>query len=378
MSTANAEVGGIQAALEERLKSALEARVFSAAQLEIGDAKGAWTSFHLGKLSEHAHSPATEPQTPFDIASLTKVFTALLAMMGIHQGRFRLDSPLTSLLPGELPASLQTIQLQQLLAHRAGLAPWRPFFEDIDKAFIGRTQGRDDIRQRVLCTPLDCAPGQAMHYSDLGYILLAWILEEAFECALDTLVDERLVKPLGLAGVRYVNHAAGAQPLCAAPATESVSWRGGLVHGLVHDGNTYAMGGVSGHAGLFASAKALGRLAQALLEIDQREAAHPNIDADLLRHAWEARFKAPGSYSLGWDRPSGPQSNAGPNASPQTVGHLGFTGCSLWIDRSRGKYVVLLTNRVHPTRDNPRIKALRRELHELAWRLCDAHQASLR
>ncbi|MDH5528159.1 MAG: beta-lactamase family protein [Nitrospirota bacterium] len=337
-----------------------------------------------GKLVQHTAvgtldcSPAALPVVPdtrFDLASVTKAMaTASTAMHMAEEGLLDPETPLSRLLP-ELTWADQRHTLFHLLTHSAGLPAWKPFFEmareHADEAgSIGSPRCRLWILKRVMAEPPELPPGQKSVYSDLGFILLGEILERLGGKPLDQLFRERVASPLGLVDTAY-NRGNDPHWLAAdtVAATAHRPWRGGVIRGTVDDDNAFAMGGVSGHAGLFGPAAEAGRWGQALLD-----AWHGRSDwiSRATARVWMTRNdQVPGSsWALGFDTPWPPPTTAGPHFSKSSVGHLGFTGTSVWVDLEREWVVVLLTNRVHPDPDNMGIKRFRPRLHESAtWAL---------
>lgn len=319
-------------------------------------------------------SPITE-STLFDVASLTKAIAcSLVTMTAFEAGELALELSLGELLT--LPPEAQDkapITLSQLLNHQSGMPAWRPYFKRLQDLEHATVSGRNRIREQVLAEPLEAAPGERERYSDLGYITLDAVLEARLGAPLDVLFAERIAQPLGLEHTVFVPVLRGASPLSDVVCTEDVAWRGGVICGGVHDGNTWSMGGVSGHAGLFSTARDLGVIARALLSLDAGEGCALPISRSTLSMFWDRRWRHPGGHHLlGWDTPSGTTTSAGAEVSwDETVGHLGFTGCSLWIDRRRAGYGILLTNRVHPSREETRLRALRPRFHDEAWRWID-------
>ena len=246
-----------------------------------------------------------------------------------------------------------------LLDHSSGLAAWRPYYETVrstdDGAWLATVQGREAVRRMVAAETPEAPPGSRALYSDLGFILLDWILERVNGQPSDVLFAEWLARPLSLESLFFVDlkspaTAARAREGRAFAATERCPWRGRTLIGEVHDDNTYAMGGVSGQAGLFGTDPGCGRRGRCL-------AGRPFcgsggfFESHLVQQFWQ-KSAVPGSTrALGFDTPSPHASQAGGGFGPRTVGHLGFTGTSLWIDPDRELIVVLLTNRVHPTRE---------------------------
>ena len=258
--------------------------------------------------------------------------------------------------------------LRRALAHAAGFAAHRPFFEQVISDGVAPAQGRERIVTLAAAEPLAYQPGTRSLYSDLGFILLGDLVERGLGGRLDVLAEKFLFAPLGLRATGFSGSAALSGRKLA--PTERCPVRGRMLVGEVHDLNAFAMGGVAGHAGLFANAADLLQLASALCAAwrDTGPAGgSPLVPAEVLRLFWQP-VGIPGStWRLGWDGPSATGSLAGDRLSRQAVGHLGFTGCSLWIDPERESSIVLLTNFVHPTaRKDPRFRALRPALHDAA------------
>lgn len=298
-----------------------------------------------------------DPQVPtaatiYDMASLTKVIAlTTLSMQAVERGLLDLDAPVVRYLPefarGEGPKDRVTVR--DLLLHDSGLPAHRRLWEE---TFV-----REGGILRAITSDLERAPGERMVYSDLGAITLTAILERLHGMRIDKLFARDVAEPLGMTRSRFTPPGAWRS---AIPPTEFDPWRGRMLHGEVHDENTGRLGGISGHAGLFASAEDLMRfgewaLAGALGRPGQATIAPPAAFA-----TWTLRQDHPAGSSrgLGWDTPSG-RSSAGTLMSARSFGHTGFTGTSIWIDPTRELVVVLLTNRVHPTRVTPQFTPLR-------------------
>jgi CubicO group peptidase (beta-lactamase class C family) len=375
------------------LERAIGARAFPAASVEVGRHDGPLWTAAIGTLTYEADSPQATPATVFDLASLTKVVaTTTLAMRAVDEGRLALDGRVADWLRDWRGADREAVTIRDLLTHASGLTAYLPFFRD----YTGRPEF-----ERAICTmPLEYPPRSQALYSDLGFILLGFILEDARQGASSS-GEARSAKAEGPGsqGVRLPvarsakaegpGDALGwdpattlaaqfhriaayftAEPLTFNPPrawrphtapTELDTWRGRLLVGEVHDENAWALGGAAGHAGLFGTAAAVGAFARVML-LTLR-------GADILAKTSTAReFIRPtgvagSSRALGWDTMR-PTSSCGTRMSPTAIGHTGFTGTSLWIDWERDLYVVLLTNRVHPTRDNHQIRAVRRAFHD--------------
>ena len=303
--------------------------------------------------------------TIFDLASLTKaVVTSLLVMQGVAHGVWALDDPLGKHLPALRHRS--EITIRNVLSHAGGFAAHRPFFEQVLAGPIPPADGRERILHLVAAEPLVYAPGTRSLYSDLGFILLGDLVERGFADRLDKLAERLLFASLGLGSLGFANSVVH-KGYTVAP-TEICPQRGGLLLGQVHDQNAFAMGGVAGHAGLFGNAPDLLVLADALCAA-WRDASPaggiPLVPGEVLRLFWQPAGISGSTWRLGWDGPSATGSLAGDRLSRQAVGHLGFTGCSLWIDPQRETSIVMLSNFVHPTvRKDPRFRVLRPALHD--------------
>ena len=305
--------------------------------------------------------------TIFDIASLTKVVaTTSLMLCAHHEDICHLDDHLGFFDWGmSLPSEVGRVTLRQLLTHTGGFEAWYPLYETVLPT--SPEARRMQTEQAILAWPLAYPPGTQVRYSDLGFILLGCLLERQYGQPLSDLFSDKVAEPLGLAPMAY-RPVGGASPLPDTPgayaATEACSWRGRVLVGEVHDENAWAMGGVAGHAGLFATAEAVWQFAQALLDIVAGRRSW--LPSEVLRQSWQREPLPAGSTrAIGWDTPSAVGSTAGNYFSPRSIGHLGFTGTSLWMDLDRGVIVVLCTNRVHPSREATGIQRLRPEVHNI-------------
>jgi CubicO group peptidase (beta-lactamase class C family) len=299
--------------------------------------------------------PVTET-TLFDVASLTKpVVTVACTMKLVGAGALDLAAPVSRWI-AELPSgSPQTVTVRQLLAHSAGFPAHQHFYRRVLAGDLaGAASSRLAILRMAAAAPLAYPPGIRSLYSDLGFILLGFVLERASGQRLDALAQRLVFEPVGMSSSRFVDLAQPGRPAAAA-ATERCPYRG-VVRGEVHDQNTHAAGGILGQAGLFTTADDLSRFALAIM--DGAAGFSRDVTAEFLKPSG-----VPGStWCLGWDtpHPSAGESQAG-DLWPRTgVGHLGFTGCSLWLDPPRRRLVVLLTNSIHPAVQKTRTKALRR------------------
>ena len=318
--------------LERYLTESVARKAFPGAVVAVGRRDTVLFERGFGALGDGDRT-RPGPSTIYDLASLTKVVgLTTLAMMLVDEHTLDLDAPVTRYVPA-FAAGGDSVTVRELLTHSSGLAAWQPLFREV--------HSREEMFTRVNATRLEAPPGTRTAYSDLGAMLLTEVVERLMGHRLDSLLENRLFRPLGMQDTRFL------PPVELRPRiapTENDPWRGRVLRGEVHDENAAAMGGVSGHAGLFSTADDLVRFAQMLLR----------GGAGLLRPETIALFTRTqnpsfSSRALGWDTPS-PASSAGTKLSAHAFGHTGFTGTSIWIDPEQDLFVILLTNRVHPTR----------------------------
>ena len=337
-------------AARDVIREAIARRVFPGAVVEVGSPTQPVWQASFGSLSYDAASEAAASDTIYDLASLTKVMaTATLAMLAVEHGRLGLDDTVVAHLPQWSGGDRTDVTIRDLLSHCSGLPGHRPLFLV--------TEGEDAFVRAICDLPLEFAPRSRAIYSDLGFILLGSILGR------DTSFEDRF------AGF-WARTGAGEELVFRPPTkwrariapTEFDQWRGRLLVGEVHDENCFAMGGVAGHAGLFGTASAVGAFARHVLQIlDGRAGVFSQ--ASIVEFT-SRRGDVPGSSrALGWDTML-PTSSCGTRMSVRAIGHTGFTGTSLWLDPEAGCYVVLLTNRVHPSRSGDGITHLRPAFHD--------------
>ena len=321
-----------------------------------------------GRIDTARAAPAVTDSTLFDLASLTKVVATTTAAMILEQeGRLELRRPVREYLPGFDAPDKAGITVEMLLTHSGGLVSGAPLWRD--------QPGRAEFLRAMNERPLAYTPGDSTIYSDWDLILTGWIIEEITGQGLDEFLEARVWGPLGMRDTGFnplaasavtpgehctVTHRDGHPLLSRIAATEQDTvYRHRPIHGIVHDENACALGGVAGHAGLFSSVRDLAVFAQMMLN-----GGHYNgvriLDPNTIAR-WTARRNPRSSRAIGWDTPS-PRSSAGQYFSARSFGHTGFTGTSIWMDAERQLYVILLTNRVNPTRRNSRHEALRRDI----------------
>jgi CubicO group peptidase (beta-lactamase class C family) len=303
--------------------------------------------------------------TLYDLASLTKVVGLTTGfMLAVQEQKVDLDAPVQRYVPAFAGPEKERVTIRLLLAHAAGLRGWRPLFREVSS--------REEAFALVDTTPLESAPASRDVYSDLGAILLTQVLETVYHQRIDSLLEQRIFGPLGLTSLRYLPPPAW---LSRIAPTEMDPWRGRVLRGEVHDENAAIMDGVSGHAGLFGSAEDLLGFAEWVLGRSEgrtgggAEHSHssdpPTLRLPDLHEFTRRQNLVPGSSrALGWDTPE-PGRSAGTLLSSRSFGHTGFTGTSLWIDPEHDLAIVLLSNRVHPTRNNPRWNPVRAAIADL-------------
>ncbi len=319
--------------------------------------------------------------TVYDLASLTKpLATATAVLCLVQERRLGLEEPLQNLL-GELKGSaLGGATASHLLSHSSGLPAWRPFYERIverdrtQPGLLGSAAAKqvalDLICQEALVAPV----GKRSLYSDLGFMLLGLLVERIAGCSLAAFCRDRVYARIAAGPLCFIETGgalAGAPPgqpidLGKVAPTEEDAWRGRVVRAQVHDENAYAIGGIAGHAGLFGTASAVLAVSGAWLRSYLGQDAV--LPVELVRRFVSRQNRPPGSsWGFGWDTPSSP-SSSGTRLSARAFGHLGYTGTSLWVDPECELEVVLLSNRVHPTRHNEAIKQFRPVIHDLIYR----------
>ena len=315
-----------------------------------------------GTLDYAPDAPAVSPRTIYDLASLTKVVaTTTSAMILEETGKLDLDKPVAFYVPELNAPDKAGITVRMLLTHSGGFEAYAPLYSAANGSLRGRAAYLAAINQR----PLQYPPGTQTIYSDWDMVLMQAVIERISGVSLDQYADGHIFRQLGMLDTRFrpdTNDRAVRER--SAPTTQD-SLRGGRLRGTVHDANAWALGGVSGHAGLFSTARDLAIFAQFLLDggtFDQVRILAPQTIA-----RWTSRQNVAGSRALGWDTPA-PGSSAGRYFSPRSFGHTGYTGTSLWIDPEKGVFVVLLMNRVTLRGEATRHVQLRRDVADAVER----------
>jgi serine-type D-Ala-D-Ala carboxypeptidase len=329
------------------LDRALADRAFPGAIAVVGTRSRVITEYAVGHL-DWAPSPVPDDHTLWDLASLSKVVGLTSGMMQlVSEGKVSLDAPVQRYLPNWTGPNKDKVTILHLLTHTSGL----PAF----KAYDEITHDPDSLAKLMFATPLDSLPGTHMVYSDIGAYMAGRVLEKVTGQTLDAYLHDHVFEPAGMHETMY-NPPASLIPRIA--PTEVDPRRGGLVRGKVHDERAYYLGGVSAHAGIFSSAHDLTRFAQMYLNDGVIDGTRV-LPHDAIALFTPKRLVA--DRAVGWQKPNGSNS-AGHLMSPEAFGHTGFTGTSIWMDPTNDVFIILLSNRVNPTRANTKVNRVRVQL----------------
>jgi beta-N-acetylhexosaminidase len=341
---------GAMAEVDRIADLALAAKAFPGGVVAVGKDSALVHLRPFGRFSYEADAPAVKTDTIYDVASLTKVVaTTTMAMILVDEGKLDVRKPVSAFIPAFRGGAKDKVTVENLLTHSSGLEGWAPLYKE--------ARGKAEILAKVAALDLAYEPGTKSLYSDLGFLLLGEVLERVAGEPLDVFVTRRVFAPLGMTSTMFCP---AKDLISCIPPTEHDAWRGRLVHGEVHDENAHAAGGVAAHSGLFSTAPDLARFAQMLLDGGVYD--HRRIVSRATVERFTRRAGVPDSArAYGWGAAS-PNSSAGDRLSARAFGHTGFTGTSMWIDPERNLFVILLTNRVHPTRENDAIRQVRRQV----------------
>ena len=354
-SPAHTAVDSLRDTLRAILTRAVADSAFPGAIAVIGTHAGPLVTVTAGHL-DWAPSPTPTSTTLWDLASLTKVVGMTSAMMQlVERGKVELDAPVQRYLPEWTGTHKEIVTVRDLITHRSGLPAFKQYYKS--------NVSPDSTLRLFFATPLDTLPGVRMVYSDIGAILLGKIVERVSGERLDEYLKRHVFAPLRMSDTRFLPPRA-LRPRIA--PTEIDPWRGRHLRGEVHDENAAALGGISAHAGLFSSAHDLDRLARAYLSGGELGGARL-AGAATIRQFTTVQDSLFSSRALGWDTPSA-NSSGGHFLERPAFGHTGFTGTSLWIAPQHDLYVMLLTNRVNPTREHSKIGPVRVAVADAAMR----------
>jgi serine-type D-Ala-D-Ala carboxypeptidase len=345
------------------LESAIAQRAFPGCAFGVLAGGGVVLSGALGRFTYEDHAPAVMVQTVFDMASVTKVAATTAMAMLLHQrGRLDIDLALGEVLPGFVvgrPAGdrARHVKLRHLLAHSSGLPGYVQFFKT--------SPSPAKLFQNCLELPLEAEPGTRAEYSDPGFILLGKALEVIAGESLARWTHREIFAPLGMTATRF-SPAPHSRPSIP-PTEEDTTWRHRVIQGEVQDENAAVLHGIAGHAGLFSNVPDLLRFAGAISRAGERPGAEGGsnslFDRAMVEIFSERQQPEGNSRALGWDTPS-QNSSSGKHFSPHSIGHLGYSGCSLWMDLKDHIAVLLLTNRTWPDRSNELIRETRPAFHD--------------
>jgi len=370
----------IPAPIQAAMNQAVQDGVFPGAVLAVRLCGELRILAVCGRLSSDPSGERVQTSTIYDLASLTKPLVTVTSILLLVQGgKLLLDDPIEKYLVELNGSPIGQATVRDLLSHTSGLPGWRPLYERLKGKGVAKGQGspsvlRLAVLQIIRDEPLIYRKGERSLYSDLGFILLGLAIERITELTLDGHYQKTVVEPLSAHPLRFAplgegvsgNYTNSAVQRSMIAPTEWDDWRGRLLCGEVHDENAAAMGGVAGHAGLFGTAESV--LAVTGSWIQAYRGRSSILHGELVREFTMKRSELPqSSWALGWDTPS-TLSSSGTYFSQQSFGHLGYTGTSIWIDPVKELEVVLLSNRVHPSRKNELIRAFRPKVHDLVSR----------
>lgn len=364
--------------VNEALQSAVSDGVFPGAVLMVTSHGKPLYARAVGLKSSVLDKSRSVPMTidtVFDVASVTApVVTTTLVMRFAERKLVRLEDRLCRYIQPFGALGKSPITIEHLLNHRAGLPHWIPYFEELVRENSGSRIGilatrgaRDYVFNALNRLEIKETPGENQVFSDLGFMLLGRLVEILSGMTLDRAAYKWIFQPLGMKSSSFIDLSMikrrGIHPVTDLIApTEQCPWRERLLWGEVHDDNAWAMGGIAGHSGLFTTAQDLSIFAADLLRSYHGQRGQL-ATTGCVEHFWESGARQAGEWHLGWDAPSSENNLASSKLSPQAVGVSGFTGCSLWIEPERGVSIVLMSNRVHPSRSNKKIRNFRPLIH---------------
>ena len=360
---------GLKWSVMEKINSAMtdaiSDNVFPGGVLLVS-VKGKILFFDAYGLANKLSGKKMTRDTLFDFASLTKPLATTLAVMKLVQkGKLGVEDKLGSVIPRIGKTEKRGIGIMNLLLHDSGLPDYRPYYLTLRD--LPKNERESALRDLLVKEPLLSVPGENVLYSDPGFMFLRWVVESVSGSSLDHFVYDNIYKPLDLEKIFFVDldnkEKSGKELNGSFAATEICPWRNILLEGVVHDENAYVMGGIEGHAGLFGTASDANLLLSELLFSFHGISKNDVIDGKLANHFLRRREGA--GRTLGFDAPSLTESSSGIHFSRNSVGHLGFTGTSFWMDLDNFVIVILFTNRVHPSRENVKIKEFRPVLHNI-------------
>lgn len=347
--------------IDQLLQEGVSAGVFPGAVFLVAQADEILFFHGCGQTNILTGQPVTR-ETVYDLASLTKPLATTLVLMHLVQNnQLTLATRIADILPGFITPDKREITVDHLLCHTSGLIDYQPYYKALNG--IPFHDRLEQLKLLLTKEPPLAKPGVRMCYSDLGFMVLAWIVETICKKPLPVVVREKIYQPLGLKRLFFPD-CEPVPPNVEFAATEDCPWRKQTLIGTVHDDNAGSVKGLLGHAGLFGDAFSIYRLLGRLLQTYHDKAEMAGISTTVVRQF--LTICETGGRAKGFDTPAAVDSAVGHYLSKESVGHLGFTGTSFWLDLERDLIFVLLTNRVHPSRQNEAIKAFRPRLHDCA------------
>ncbi|MCB0317224.1 MAG: serine hydrolase [Bdellovibrionales bacterium] len=370
--------------IDSTMLMGIDENVFPGACLLVGQNGKVIYNKAFGFLSNEANSSRTKVTTGtvYDLAGITgSLVTTTLIMLLVEKGRLKLEDKVSRYLQSFSVHGKSPITIKHLLNQTSGLVAWHPFYEEILKADTGARKGiianrvsKEFVINSINRMVLKQKPGKKEEYSDLNFMILGFIIEILTGMSIERAAQKMIFNPLGMRDTGFIDLSMlkrrGVLPIqdIIAP-TEKCSWRNKVIHGEVHDDNTWAMGGIAGHSGLFSNASDIHKILSELLRAYAGNSTF--LRAATVRRFFEKSSNGETCWSLGWENPS--EWNAMNQAafSDCVVGRSGFTGCSVWLEPTRGLDFILLSNRVNPTRANKKIKDFIPQIVNTVLRLVD-------
>lgn len=338
--------------IDEVIQSAITDSAFPGAVILVSKEGKIIYEKAFGHLSYDDTSAVVTTNTIYDIASLTKVIaTTTAAMICYDRNLFDIDDPVSNYIPEFAQNGKENVTIKNLLLHNSGLPSFKPFYK--------KYSSPDEVISDIYSTPLQYQPGTKTVYSDLGIITLAKVIEKVTGKSLDDFSQEEIFKPLEMSSTYF--NPPDSLKYKIAPTEYDDYWRNKLVWGKVHDETAFMLNGVAGHAGLFSTASDISHLL--LMLLNKGNYNSKQIIKGKTIQLFTKRYSQQSTRALGWDTKSNTGSSAGDLFDSTSFGHLGFTGTSVWVDPTRNLFVVFLTNRVYPTRENKKLYKVRPALH---------------
>lgn len=370
------------ASVDALLEKAVEDEVFPGCVFLVGrDGEALYNKAFGFKNATYNKNVSQKPmniETVFDIASLTSVIASTTLLMKLWEvNKVSLQDRVSRYLQSFGVFGKSPITIAQLLSHSSGLAAWAPYFEELVAAHGGARIGiltskgaREYIYTSICRSQLKYPPGTKQIYSDIGFIMLGALIEVLTGLSLERAFNKFVAQPLGLRNTSYIDLSKikrrGIHPVTDLIApTEYCPWRKRVLWGEVHDDNAWAMGGIAGHSGIFSTLWDVHLFAREMLLAYRGQSSF--LKRETVRKFWAPQSEfVEGGWRYGWDSPNKENGMKESGLTPNAVGATGFTGCSLWIEPEENQHFILLSNRIHPSRNNKKLSNFRPEIHAAA------------